>query len=171
MALLVGGFFLVQRLGLFGGLARISSRLPGSQHWESLVGEAAALDDAVLCLYRNRRSLAAAGLWRLGAWLVGTGEVWLALYFLGAPRSMTDALLLESLGQAVRALAFMIPGALGVQEGGYLLLGGLLGLGPELALAVSLAKRVREVVLGVPGLIAWQIAEGRHLWRRRRRNP
>jgi hypothetical protein len=31
------------------------------------------------------------------------------------------------------------------------------GLGPETALALSLAKRVRELVLGIPGLIAWQL--------------
>jgi hypothetical protein len=37
------------------------------------------------------------------------------------------------------------------------MLGRVLGLGPETALALSLAKRVREVVLGIPGLIAWQL--------------
>ena len=53
--------------------------------------------------------------------------------------------------------AFAVPGALGVQEGGYVMLGRVVGLGPETALALSLAKRVRELVLGVPGLIAWQL--------------
>jgi hypothetical protein len=38
---------------------------------------------------------------------------------------------------------------------------------PETALALSLVKRVRELLLGVPGLIVWQIAEGRH-WLRKR---
>ena len=65
--------------------------------------------------------------------------------------------MLESLGQAVRAGAFAVPGALGVQEGGYVMLGRVVGLGPETALALSLAKRVRELVLGIPGLIAWQL--------------
>jgi hypothetical protein len=69
---------------------------------------------------------------------------------------VASALLLESLGQAVRTAAFVVPGALGVQEGGYLVLGTALGLTPQTALALSLAKRVREIVLGVPGLIAWQ---------------
>jgi hypothetical protein len=57
----------------------------------------------------------------------------------------------------VRAGAFAVPGALGVQEGGYVMLGRVVGIGPEIALALSLAKRVRELVLGIPGLIAWQL--------------
>ncbi len=88
---------------------------------------------------------------------MGVGEVWLALSFLGHPVSLLSAMMLESLGQAVRAGAFAVPGALGVQEGGYVMLGRVLGLGPETALALSLAKRVRELLLGIPGLIAWQL--------------
>ena len=48
-----------------------------------------------------------------------------------------------------------------------MLLGSTLGITPELALTVSLIKRVREIVLGVPGLIVWQIAEGRGVIRQR----
>jgi hypothetical protein len=43
------------------------------------------------------------------------------------------------------------------------LFGALLGLPADLALAVSLAKRVRELALGLPGLAAWQWVEGRRL--------
>ena len=87
----------------------------------------------------------------LVGWLVGTGEVWLALQFLGHPVDWVDALLLESVGQAIRGAAFAIPGSLGVQEGGYLLLAPLVGLPPETALALSLAKRAREIALGLAG--------------------
>lgn len=41
--------------------------------------------------------------------------------------------------------------------------GILFGLGPEVGLAVSLIKRIREVGLGVPALVAWQALEGRRL--------
>ena len=67
--------------------------------------------------------------------------------------SWVTALLLESLGQAVRGAAFAVPGALGVQETGYVLLAPLAGLTPDVALALSLAKRVRELLLGLPGLL------------------
>ena len=75
--------------------------------------------------------------------------------------------MLESLGQAARSAGFMVPGGLGIQEGGFLLIGSHIGLTPELALSLSLIKRGRELIIGIPGLIAWQIAEGRGLWRRR----
>ena len=54
--------------------------------------------------------------------------------------------------------AFAIPGALGVQEGGYLLLAPLAGLSPDVGLALSLAKRARELLLGLPGLLYWRVA-------------
>jgi len=73
-------------------------------------------------------------------------------------------LLLESLGQAIRGAAFAIPGSLGVQEGGYLLLAPLVGLPPDAALALSLAKRAREIVLGLPGLVYLHLCE--RGWRR-----
>jgi putative membrane protein len=169
MFLAVTGFYLLQRCGMFGRLARVVISLGGDRDWESLVGGAEILDNAIWSIYRNRGALVISGLWYLCGWIVGTGEVWLALYFLGMPVTVTDAFLLESLGQALRSAAFCIPGALGVQEGGFIVIGGLIGLGPEVSLALSLTKRVRELVLGVPGLIVWQIAEGRQFWLRSRK--
>ncbi|MEC9454698.1 MAG: hypothetical protein VYE58_06445, partial [Pseudomonadota bacterium] len=67
----------------------------------------------------------------------------------------------------VRAAAFFVPGAVGVQEGAFVLLGAVIGIGLEVALALSLIKRVRELVIGAPALIAWQVAEGKHLFSRR----
>jgi uncharacterized membrane protein YbhN (UPF0104 family) len=90
---------------------------------------------------------------------VGTVEVWLILRLLGSAVSWSDALMLESLGQAIRGAAFAIPGALGVQEGGYLLLAPLVGLRPDVALALSLAKRARELLLGIPGLLYLYFSE------------
>jgi len=37
----------------------------------------------------------------------------------------------------------------------------LFGAGAELGLAVSLLKRARDIVLGVPVLLVWQAIEGR----------
>jgi putative membrane protein len=156
MALLVAGFYAAQRRNMFGGLARRVTAVLGSAPGGQFTASASALDVAVRALYRRPRAVAAGAAWHLASWIVGAGEVWLALNFLGHPVGIAQALLLESLGQAVRTAAFIVPGALGVQEGGYLVLGTALGLTPQTALALSLAKRVREIVLGVPGLIAWQ---------------
>ena len=159
----VVGFVLVQQQGFFGTLMRYSSRLAGQGRWLSLVGGAEQLDAAIKNLYRCRSALTICGSWQLMSWIIGSAEVWLALYFLGHPVTVAEAVLLESLGQAVRSAAFTIPGALGVQEGGYMLLGVALGLSPELGLTLSLVKRMRELLIGLPGLAAWQVVEGMSL--------
>ncbi len=161
-------FYVLQRRGLFLKLAGVLEKIASGHDWLALAGGVRRLDRAVQRLYRRNRQFLLACSWRLFAWLLGTGEVWLALYFMGHPVSLMEALLLESLGQAIRAAAFAVPGALGVQEGGYLLLGGFIGLNPEISLALSLTKRVRELALGLPGLMVWQIVEGRQLWRDKR---
>ncbi len=66
----------------------------------------------------------------------------------------------------MRSAAFAVPGAFGVQEGGILLLGAMLGIPPETALALALVKRVREFAMGVPAIIGWSLLETR--WLRRR---
>ncbi|MBF0497617.1 MAG: flippase-like domain-containing protein, partial [Deltaproteobacteria bacterium] len=167
MSVLIMGFCLAQRYGIFGGMVKVMVRFGGSRDWSSLVGGSEALDQAIWYLYRRRIQLLQSSLWRLAGWVLGAGEVWLALHFLGAKVGFANALMLESLGQAVRGAAFLVPGALGIQEGGFLVLGASLGLSPDVSLALSLTKRVRELLLGLPGLVAWQIAEGKNLFRRR----
>ncbi|MDX8392372.1 MAG: flippase-like domain-containing protein [Mariprofundaceae bacterium] len=156
--LLFVGFYAAQRSGLFSVLAQMIERLGNTRGsaWMKLSGSAQAMDVALNGIYQRNASVVACGMWRLLGWMVGVGEIWLALYFMGEPISLLEALLLESLGQAVRAAAFLVPGALGVQEGGFILLGGIIGLGAETALALSLIKRVRELALGLPALAIWQ---------------
>lgn len=164
--LLIFGFYLAQRGGMFSSLSRILGRLAGDKDWLSQISSAEKLDRCVARMYRRKGRFLAACIWRLVTWLLGAGEVWLALYFLGHPVSLLEAIMLESLGNAIRSTAFLIPGALGVQEGGYILLGSFIGLGAETALALSLVKRVRELTFGIPGLLSWQLAEGRRFLRR-----
>jgi putative membrane protein len=157
MVSLLGGFFAAQRRGIFGFLTRFAGRIARGADLGALSVEASAIDAGVARLWRERAALARASAWHLAAWVVGAGEIWLALRYLRHPVDASTALLIESLVQAVRTGAFAVPGALGVQEGGYLLLGGALGLGPDTSLALALTRRVRDLVLGLPGLLAWQI--------------
>ena len=156
LAAQVGGFYFIQRRGLFSKLMRAVKRLSGKRDWSHWISHAQAIDTAVEEAYRRNGVVTASFFLSLVGWVVGTGEVYLILHFLGTPISWRDALLLESLGQAIRGAGFAIPGALGVQEGGYLLLAPLAALGPDTALALSLAKRARELLLGVPGLLYLQ---------------
>lgn len=156
LAVQVGAFYLIQRRGLFSKLMRGVKRFSGKRDWSQWISHAQAMDTAVQEAYRRSGAVMSSFFLSLLGWLVGTGEVYLILRFLGTPISWRDALLLESLGQAIRGAAFAIPGALGVQEGGYLLLAPLAALGPDTALALSLAKRARELLLGVPGILYLQ---------------
>ena len=70
-------------------------------------------------------------------------------------------LTIESLIYCTRALAFFVPSAVGVQEGGYIMIGAALGLAPDLALSLSLLKRGRDLLIGVPALVSWQLLEFR----------
>jgi putative membrane protein len=121
------------------------------------------LHDAIQRLYSDPKAVITGCCWHLLSWAAGTAEIWIILFFVGTPVSWQEAFILESLGQALRAGAFLVPGALGVQEGGYILFGALFGLPSHVGLGLSLTKRVREVLLGIPGVIAWQLMEGRRL--------
>jgi putative membrane protein len=153
LALQVVGFYWIQRRGFFGRLMRTASRFAGKRDWSLWLSQAEAIDRAVQLTYRRGGPVAASFMLSMIGWLVGTGEVYLILQLIHHPVGWIDALLLESLGQGIRGAAFAIPGALGVQEGGYLLLAPIAGLPPDAALALSLGKRARELLLGVPGLL------------------
>jgi putative membrane protein len=153
LAVQVAGFYLIQRRGFFSGLMRAVTRFSGKRDWTPFMNHAEDIDAAVQRIYRRGGPVFLSFLLSLIGWLVGTGEVYLIALFLGTPVSWSDSLLLESLGQAIRGAGFAIPGALGIQEGGYLLLAPLAGLSPNAALALSLAKRTRELLLGLPGLL------------------
>jgi putative membrane protein len=158
LALQVGGFYWIQRRGFFSKLMRTAARFAAKRDWSQWMIRAEAIDAAVQVIYGRAGPVAASFLLSLAGWLVGTGEVYLILLLIHHPVGWIDALLLESLGQAIRGAAFAIPGALGVQEGGYLLLAPLAGLPPDAALALSLAKRARELLLGLPGLLYLQLS-------------
>ena len=61
----------------------------------------------------------------------------------------------------LRSAAFVVPGGIGVQEAGYALVAPLFGLPAESALALALAKRARDLAIGIPTLLLWQATETR----------
>ncbi|MDR6288761.1 putative membrane protein [Inquilinus ginsengisoli] len=165
VAILTGiAFVLAQRWGMFRLFERLLGRIAQQFDWPAL-GSLSGLHDTVISIYRDRRAMAEAAAGHLASWLLGAGEVWLTLHVLGADIGFAEALVMESLGQAVRTAAFLIPGALGVQDGAFLALGVMFGLPPEIGLSVSLVKRIRELVLHAPALLIWYLLEGRRLLR------
>jgi putative membrane protein len=158
------GLLVAQRRG-FGLVDRLAAAL-GRDWLERTAAGAAALQAAISAIYGRRLRLCANFVLHLVCWIAATTEVWLALRFAGAPLGFRVVLVIEGLLYAVRSVAFAVPNAVGVQEGAYILLGGSFGLTPEMALALSLLKRARDLALGLPVLATCQLLEGRRLWRR-----
>ena len=162
-----GGFYFAQRWGMFGFVGRLISRLASSSDWQSLVQRGDTLDQTVRSLYTRHRSIMACCAWTIISLIVASGEIWIALLAMDLPPSFINALILQSMVFTIRSAAFAVPGGLGVQEGGYVLVGSLLGIPGDAAFALSLITRLRELGLGIPGLIFWQLVEGRRLFRAR----
>jgi uncharacterized membrane protein YbhN (UPF0104 family) len=142
------------------------SAFAGDRNWLRL----GAIDDLFAELntfYSQRERLIRSVAWHLAGWFVGAVEVWAVLNFMGYRIDYGDAVIIESLMHAVRGAAFAIPGALGAQEGGLIVLCAIFGVPADAALALSLVKRIPDLVLGVPGLLAWQGMEGWYFHRRR----
>lgn len=159
-----GGFIAAQRAGV-----RLVERLAGklAPRWmPAAIVHAGSVQDAIEDLYRHRRGLQIGLVLHALAWLGSGVEAWLALRFLGHPLDMGAVLAIESLIYATRSAAFVVPNAIGVQEGAYIVLGALFGLDPQAALALSLLKRGRDLLIGVPALLSWQAVESRRLLRR-----
>jgi putative membrane protein len=129
----------------------------------TFAGSAASLDAQVRATLRRARTVTLCGIAQLLALLSGSFEVWLALHLFGHPIDWRAATIMECLMQAARHAAFAVPGGLGVQEFSLVYIGHWFGVSAELALGVSLVKRMRELAWGVPALISWQWEEGRRL--------
>jgi putative membrane protein len=167
LATLVAVFVGLQHRSLFLRFASFARRVaPGK--WPSVfTGSASATDEAIVATYRRVLAFLRANVLRLVGWAASAGEIWLLMRCLHKPFSAADSFVLESLTSGVSAVAFMVPGALGAQEGGFVVFGALMGLSADTALAISLSKRVREFLLGLPGLFVWQAVEGHYVLRRR----
>jgi putative membrane protein len=161
------GFYIVQRLGMFRFIGVIISRIANSPDWHSLVHGGETLDRTIGALYSRRRGVIGCCAWTTGSLVLGSGEIWIALHAIGLQATPINALILQSMVLTIRAAMFPIPGALGVQEGGYVIVGSLLGIPGDAAFALSLIARAREFAIGIPGLIAWQMIEALRLWRAR----
>jgi putative membrane protein len=152
-------FVLVQHANPFERFTRLINRM-ASGRLAALVGQSAQIDQMIKLIWRRRGVvLRYVFFWQPLQCFATSLEIWLALYFLGTRVSFIEAVVIESLIQAISSAAFFVPGGLGVQEGGFILIGGTLGIHPATSLALAGARRIRDLLIFVPGLLAWQVAE------------
>ncbi|HVS76132.1 MAG TPA: lysylphosphatidylglycerol synthase domain-containing protein [Steroidobacteraceae bacterium] len=146
---------------VFERMERLAVRVLGEEKLGFLAGQSAQLDAGIRELCADVPRLLTTVAWQVTAMVSGSLETWLALRWLGHPVPFGAAIALESLTMTVRNFVFLVPAGLGVQEASLVGFGALLGLSGELALALSLAKRMREILFGVPALLSWYWVEGR----------
>lgn len=144
----------------------IAARIGGAILPDSMAAMTAVRDELDQ-IYARRGRLIACFLLHLLAWAASGAGAALALDFIGFDVPLGAVLVIESLIFALRTAAFLIPGGIGLQEGAYVLIGPLFGLPPEAALALSLAKRARDLLVDVPAMLIWQFGEARQVLRSR----
>lgn len=155
MVAMMAAFFVAHRFGL-GHAGRLAARLlPGAD------SAADGILDELRATYSSFSAVSFSFLFNLLAWLASAAGAWLCLRLMGVAVSFQAIVMVESLIFTLRSVAFVVPGALGVQEVGYLALAPIAGIAPEAILALSLAKRARDLAIGLPTLISWQLMEAR----------
>lgn len=155
LAAIAGGLFVaLQRHGHWMTAKLAARLLPRAATVTAAVP--AALDD----IYRSPARVGFSATLHFCAWLFNSVGTWIAFRLIGVHVDVAAVIAIESLVYATRSAAFIVPNALGVQEGAYAVLAPLFGVGAEFGLAVSLLKRARDIAIGVPVLLLWQAVEG-----------
>ncbi len=165
----IAGYILVQVRGGFSAIARRIARFVDAEGDLALVENARAMERAMREIYRHPARILWSTALRLAERVVLAGEIVVVGYLMGVPIGLAEAVILKGVIGAVRGMSFAVPAGLGVQEGGFVAIGALMGMSPDLMIAVSLATRVREIVPSIPMILAWQAVEGRTLMRRGRK--
>ena len=154
----ISGFYIVQRLKITSIAGGWLSQRSLGRRLEKFLTHLQEFDERLVQFYTKQRSkFFGALILNLLVWYLGALEVYIILYFLGHPVSLSEALILETLVELVRAGTFFIPATLGTQEAAFLLATGAITGLPALGVATALMRRVREVVWLVLGfVIGWQ---------------
>jgi putative membrane protein len=151
----IAAFVILQQRG-----SALAARLAG-RFLPAALAHTAAFSEQMRAMYDSPARLALSSTIHLLSWIAAAGLIWLSVRLIGFRLDFFSCIAIEALLAALRSATVFIPAAIGVQEAGYAALMPLFGLGPEVGLAVSLLKRARDIVIGVPVLLAWQFFEGR----------
>ena len=156
-------FVFVQRQGIFtwllGFLRKIGLKIA---YLETREEKLRSLDRTILEFYRHNRPAfyASTGLFFLG-WMAEALEVYVILYFLGGPAMALSAISIGALSVFIKGGTFFIPGSLGAQDGGNVLLLSAFGYSDVTGIAFALLRRFRELVWIGIGLLCLAMLGGR----------
>lgn len=153
----IGLFLWLQRRGLFATAATVTQRLRVPDRWRHPIEDAThLLDRRVRDFYVDRPFdfvMSVGG--HIASLLLGVLQVYLLLSWLGLPARFATCFTIEALAVLIQAAAFLVPGSIGVQEGGKVMIFSALGLPPAAGLSVGIAFRLNQVVGIILGLAAY----------------
>ncbi len=148
-------FIVAQRAGMMRLVERAAAKL----------GFGTAMDglhEGLMALHARRGQVARAIAMHTLSWSLGGAEVWVVLHAMGQHIGAAASFAIEGIGMAARSMGFVLPVGLAAQEAGFVLGAGFFGIAPQDAVALSMLKRVRELVAAGGGIAAWQVGR----WRR-----
>jgi uncharacterized protein (TIRG00374 family) len=144
----VAAFIFVQKRGLFMWILQTLRRL-GLRFalLEAREEKLRSLDRTILQFYTQHRSAfyASTTLYLLG-WLAEALEVYVIIFYLAGSPDMPTAVSIGALSVFIKGGTFFIPGSLGAQDGGNLLLLNAFGYSDVTGITFALVRRFRELV-------------------------
>jgi uncharacterized protein (TIRG00374 family) len=156
-------FVFVQRKGLFTWILALLRKIGLRIGFlESREDQLRSLDRTILEFYTHNRPAfyASTGLFFLG-WLAEAMEVFVMIYYLGGPAMALSAISIGALSVFIKGGTFFIPGSLGAQDGGNLLLLKAFGYSDVTGITFALLRRFRELVWIGVGLLCLMLVGGR----------
>ena len=159
----IAGFVFIQRRGLFASILGMVRKL-GLRigYLESQEEHLRSIDHTIQNYYRHhqRAFYVSIGLYFFG-WVAESVEVFVMLYFLGGPTDVLSAFSIGALAVFIKGGSFFIPGSLGAQDGGNVLLLQAFGYSDVTGFTFALLRRFRELVwIGIGLLCLAMVGKG-----------
>jgi uncharacterized membrane protein YbhN (UPF0104 family) len=148
-----GLLLLLQRHGMFralqSGLTRFSIRIKALENNQASLRK---LDQQIYQFYHadRLRFFQTTTIYFLG-WLADALEVFVVCHLLGLPLSVTEAIAIESFITVAKAMGIFVPGAMGVQESGVVLLFQIFGLPVPIGVTYAILRRGRDLFYVIIG--------------------
>jgi len=165
--LVCAGLVFVQKKGLSSTFGKLFESLGlRGEHWERFEVPLKDIDEEIAFFYgRGGLKLARVIILHYAGWMAGSIETYAMLHVLGVNVSIWEAVILEAALQFVRTASFFIPANLGAQEAGLAFAIEQMGIHPGLGVALSLFKRLRQIIwTGVSfGIWSWYQWREKHM--------
>ncbi|QCE35602.1 hypothetical protein FAI40_09845 [Acetobacteraceae bacterium] len=131
-----------------------------SKKWKNLLKEKISqLNYQFLEIWKNPHNILKGIFLHYIAWTYSAFLTWTALHLLKMPISWKDCFIFEGISCGIISTFFFVPTSIGIQEGAYISLGYLFGVPAEVSFSLSLLRRGREIFIGAPILLLWEIRQ------------